>query len=116
METATKRIPKIGMAVEVQGEHDKAPVRYVTTVEVAPAGLIFRMRNPKGKVWTMFWSDAVESCDCPDFAFRHEGMGTRCKHLAALAVLELIPTLKLIDLGDPDANCLMAPGFLPCMS
>jgi len=83
---------RIGLAIFIDN------VRYAASVQHTGTGTQIRMDRIDHKntdtgrrTYTVDYDHEHESCSCADFVYRHQGRGTRCKHLLGLAVYSLVP-------------------------
>jgi hypothetical protein len=78
-----------------------------TTYTVRPVpsalyGRAYRLRKADGTAYHVTQDQNGHACDCGDFAWRHEGRGTACKHVRALLaclLLDAAPTSPAAEGG-----------------
>jgi hypothetical protein len=87
MATKTKAPDTCRLTCTIRGvSYSVRPVR-PESPDVARA---WRLRKADGTCYDVADSADGQVCDCADHTFRHEGIGTACKHVRALRALGLL--------------------------
>ena len=98
------------MTKDVEDKHRFAMAIYIdrkrytvllSTTDSGNQATLHKMKD--GKVYTVDWNAEHESCSCENFVYKHQGHGTRCKHLVALAEFGVLPKIS------PERRVFMPP-------